>query len=75
MLIKYKDEVINLDKVRKFMKYEGYRFGEFFEKCGIKFYFDGSDQVFEFKSEEERDEAFDYILERYEEEARICNLE
>lgn len=74
MLINYKTSVINLDKVSEFVKQA---------QKTIKFFFDSYDHetnettcsFFEFDSEEERDSAFEGIINYYAEQARVIYLD
>ena len=66
MLIRYKDNVINLDRVPMF-----FRFG----KTEIRFHFEHDDKEdFEFDSEENRECAFHLILEAKLQDLKMIDL-
>lgn len=78
MLIKYEDKVINFDNVLRFFKrdpgiYEGELKTE--KNICIKFEFGNGFCSILFEKEEERDKAFEHILNCWTWERRICSLD
>ena len=72
MLIKYKDEVINLDNVVRFSRYIATEEG--CDLFSVKFYGPFGWWYIAFESEEDRDKAMNHILNCYQWQREICTL-